>query len=540
MSLFRAEKISFKYESNIDAILEDISFQIDPLSKIGLIGKNGCGKSTLLSLVSGSLTPTGGIIYRKEDLLTGILPQELNLSDRQTVYDFLWEARPELSRLKKRIDNICLNSGPEEMEAFALFNDLGGYLFESRIDKLLSLFNFTGIDPSTLIFSLSAGEKTKLALCRILLIDPDIILLDEPTNHLDIDTLSWLENFMKGLKIPYLIISHDRAFLDNCVEQIWELSNKSITYYGGNFSFYKKEKQDRINRQEKEFEKQQKKIRQLKKAVSDRKSQAENMEKFKLKRSFKKSGGICKRDDGSGKAVRKHMMKTAIAVKSRIERILEKEEARRPFIEKERKLVISDSNLKNPCILRAENLSIAFSQTLLFGNIFLYLDRGRKLAVTGRNGSGKTTLLKILAGRIKSYSGTVRWAPLTKIGYYAQEFENLDLSKTVLEEVLQDENTEESYARTILGCLNIRRDMAYRRIGSLSIGERSKTALAKIITAKPDVLILDEPTNHLEIESREAFEEALKNYNGSMIFVSHDRYFIESVADEIFDMDKER
>ncbi|MCD4818686.1 MAG: ABC-F type ribosomal protection protein [Candidatus Cloacimonetes bacterium] len=539
MQYIKANNLEFCYEDQTENILENISFEIITSSRTGLIGKNGSGKTTILKLLQRIILPTQGNIYFNKEIRFGFLPQEIAFSKNITVLDYLWNQQLELFELKKKIDKLEEFKDQEVVEILENYEKLRGYKFENRVEKIISKFEF---DPKILerkLSTFSGGEKTKIALCRIIVGEPDILLLDEPTNHLDVNTLNWLENYLRKIHIPFLVISHDRKFLDNCVEKIWELDKKTLKSYSGNYSFYKNEKEIEFQRKMHEYDVQQKKIKQLKSTLQKKKDKANKYENYKEKRSIKKNGGKCQRDVPSCEGPRvKNMMRNVMASEKRIELILDKEQSNKPFIEKERKIKIQNSNLKCRFVLKIENLSKSYNQKKIFQNLTFSVKNHSKLNITGSNGSGKSTLLKIIIGDIQDFAGSFCWSPQTKIGYYSQEFDNLDSEKTIIDEILQGNMEEQTFVRTVLGSFNIRNDMVYQKINSLSIGERSKIFLAKIITSDANILILDEPTNHLEISAREALEEALQDYDGSLIFVSHDRYLQEKLATDVLDLDK--
>jgi len=529
MQYIKANNLKFCYETQSENILEDVPFEVINSSRIGLIGKNGCGKTTILKLLKGEITQIAGNIYFRKDLIFGFLPQEINLSENISVSDFLWKVYPTLFELKMKMDNLQNFSEQEIVEIYAEFEKNRGYKFESRFEKTLSQFELDSEMLNRSLSSLSGGEKTKIAFCRIMLNEPDILLLDEPTNHLDIKTLNWLESYLQKISIPFLVISHDRRFLDNCVNEIWELENKNLTTYSGNYSFYKNEKETELNRKMHQYEIQKRKIKQLKNTLTQRRSWALNHQAQTGKEGY---APVYETIVNPAKSA----MKRAKNIETRIHKEIAKEESEKPFIEKKRKIQIHDSDLKSRFILKAENLGKSFGSKNIFQNLSFTVRNHSRLAINGVNGSGKTTLLKILVGEISEFEGIFSWNPQTKIGYYSQEFENLNPDNAIIEEVIQGNYEIQSEARTILGCLNIRKNKVHQKINSLSIGERSKTALAKIIVSNANVLLLDEPTNHLEISAREALEDALIKFNGTVIFVSHDRYLQGKLATEFLEL----
>lgn len=538
MEFIRGSNIRFRHEGQVETLLEKLSFSFNHKSKIGLVGNNGCGKTTLLALIRGEVRPLDGELFVAKETIFGYLPQEVRLDDETTVLDYLWQARPDLSQLKKNV-SLTPESSPDYAALIAEYYELGAGHFEAHMDRLLAGFHLDGGKQVLPVGNLSGGEKTKVALARILLTKPNLMLLDEPTNHLELKSLVWLEDYLQTCAIPYLVVSHDRRFLDNCVTEIWELNDRGLRVYSGNYTFYKKDKDLEFRRQQAEYENQQKKIKQLEQAAGQRRGQADRIENFKFKRSVSKKGAVQKRDDGSGRSGQSSnkTMRTAKAIAARIGQMLAREEAKKPFLEKERRISLGESDLKNPVVLKVDNLSKGYGSFRVFDNLNLALHNGVKLGVIGGNGSGKTTLLDILTGHTTDYSGAVHWAPKARMGYYSQEHEHLNSSHTILDEVLQGRLQEQTLARTILGRLNVKRDKVYQTIDTLSLGERSKVALAKILFSEANVLIFDEPTNHLELSSIEAFEEALLEYAGTVILVSHDRYLLDKIATEILDME---
>lgn len=532
MSYLRGTEICFAYEGQVEVLFDDLNFEIDHGYKVGLIGKNGCGKTTLLKILLGNLLPLKGDLHRRENLRIGYLPQEVRFPETITVSEYLWQAEPRLAHLKNRIETMTDYNDPQNLTCFAEFEERGGYQFEVRFEKVLAEFQFNENMLSRSISTLSGGEKTKIALCQTILREPNLLLLDEPTNHLDMETLIWLEQYLDQTSLPFLVISHDRAFLDHCVNRVWELEFQELREYRGNYSFYKQEKMEEFQLKMHQYENQQRKIKQLKKTLGQRKGWALTHQ------GQTGTEGRAPAYESITNFSRK-AMKRAKNVEKRLEMMLEKEEAKKPFIEKERKVMMPDTNLKTRFVLRVENLSKSFTTKMVFENISFAVENGARLAITGRNGSGKSTLLKIICGQLNADAGQFSWTPQVTLGYYAQELENLDFSQTIIDEVLQgrQDKEQQTFARTILGTLNIVRDQVYQRIDSLSLGERCKVSLTKIILSGANVLVLDEPTNHLEISAREAIEDALLNFTGTIIFVSHDRYLREKLTTHEIDMD---
>lgn len=335
------------------------------------------------------------------------------------------------------------------------------------------------------------------------------------------------------------MISHDRTFLDNCVNEIWELSDGKVRKFSGNYSHYKEELEIEFQNMMEKYEKQQKKIKQLTVASTQRRSDANKMENFKHSRSIKKNGGICKRDEGSGSGMADptKKMRSAKAVEKRVELMLEKEKADKPKFEKKREIKLDvDSRLKSSYCFEVKGLEKSYSKKI-FSELNLIVPSHSRVAIVGPNGSGKTTFLRSLIGIESVDNGQIRLPPTLKMSYFAQNYENLDYDLSIIEAVIGTDPSYQTQARTILGCLGLEKDKVYQKVGTLSAGERSKVSLTKSILSGANLLVLDEPTNHLEIKAKEAIENALLDFGGSVVFVSHDRRFIENVATHIFDME---
>ncbi len=536
MLLVQMQNINFRYENKPESIFDNLSLDIYDSCKVGLIGRNGVGKSTLVKLILEEITPNQGFVHKKDDLEVGYLPQEIRYDEEQLVSEYFWSINSKLDSVMCKLKDQSKLSQHELVELLGEYDDLQGYVFEIEIEKHITLFDLSESILNRNIGSLSGGEKTKIALIRILLSNPSMILLDEPTNHLDINTLQWLEVFLQNLKIPFLIISHDRKFLDNCVNEIWEIESKEINRYSGNYSFYRECKDQDFQSKMHNFESQKKKINKLKKALIKRKSWS-----FQHQGQTGTEGNAPVYESIGNES--KSAMTRAKAIESRVIKDIEKAEAEKPWIEKKRRIIFSNSSLNCREILKVENLCKSFSNEIVLDSLSFSIKNHSRVSIEGPNGSGKSTLLKILMGRLKQSSGKLQWNPQVKIGYYSQEFDHLDENRTIIEEVLDGVESDLTYselqsrARTILGCLNLRKDKVYYKISELSIGEKSKVALTKLILSDSNVLILDEPDNHLEIVAREALEDALFNYSGTILFVSHDRYFVEKIGTESVELD---
>lgn len=535
MSIIIGNSIQYSYPSSSNDILKNLDFSISQISRIGLIGKNGSGKTTLLKILTGEINDFSGSLQTYKNLQIAYLKQKPFVDCSINAGNFLWLEFDSLFRIKLKIDELESTNSEIASEKLAYlysqFQEKSGFSIEAKINSLLPQFGFSKCDLKRDFASFSGGEKTKFSLLRILLNSPNLLLLDEPTNHLDLESLEWLESYLKSLKIPHVVISHDRKFLDNCTNETWELKNGKLNVFTGNYSFYENSVKNKLERQLETYKQKCNEVEKLQIASESKNKKANKLENFKPKRSIAKNGRICKRDDGSTKGVRvKNQQKSAAVMQKRLNREIDKTIESKPFIEKQYKIEFSKCNIKNKFVLHVENLSKSFDDLTLFSNKSFSVETGERIAISGKNGSGKTTLLKILNSEIQADSGFINWAPNARIGYYSQEFEHLNNSETILDEVIQGDYENQTRVIIILGCLGITKNMANQVISTLSEGEKSKTALTRLLFLQPDVLLLDEPTNHLEISSRISLEEALSDFEGTIILISHDRYFAEKIV----------
>ena len=494
------ENLSKGYAGKI--VFENIKGKINAGDRIGLIGTNGVGKTTLVKLLSGRESRDTGSIHYSSSLKIFYGEQYPKFVEGASVYEVVYETIVAHSSKLKIIDGKDTAA-----KAKKSLNKIGLHreLWEQQAENL------------------SGGEKTKLMLCKVMVSDFDLLILDEPTNHLDMESCQWLEDYIISLDKTVLIISHDRYFLDNVTNKIWELMPKDLWEYTGNYSEYKVQKENKEKNTKKEYGKQEARIQDLKGMINDRKN---------WYTSAHKSAG---QDDFYRAKAKKHT-----SVMRAKKRELERLENNR--IDKPQKTVSPAFEIINkgfaekklpPVLVRAENLSKKFGNRIIVQNVSLNIQRGDKIALLGANGVGKTTLLKIITNLDKDYQGTVAMNPSLKIGYFAQELSDLNSEITILDDVLTVGGVRVDEARLLLACLLFRGNEVYKKIGNLSMGERCRVIFAKLILSAPDLLILDEPTNYLDIISREKIEEVLENFRGSMLFVSHDRYFTRRLANRI-------
>jgi ATP-binding cassette subfamily F protein 3 len=486
------------------SVLRDLTFQINPTEKIGLIGGNGAGKSTLLKLITGMEEPDQGVIHRKSGLLTGSLDQIPDFHDRTTVLDEalqsfrpLLDSEKEMRSLEQQIAADNSNDAHERYSHLQhAFELRGGYSFRARTEGALLGVGFrkSALDQSSA--SLSGGEKNRLALARLLLSESELLLLDEPTNHLDIRSIEWLERFLTETSKTILVVSHDRFFLDRVATRILEVNGGRVEDYRGNYSAYLRERAERFARQQKEWALQKEWI--------------ENQEDY------------IRRNIAGQKTKQAQSRRKLLARLKPIERP-RNASSRVTF----RFLPVERSSRS---VLRTRGLSIGYDRPLV-ENLQFEVQRGERWAILGGNGSGKTTMLRTIVGQIPPISGELEWSETLDFGYYDQQLGDLRPESQVLDEIRGLDNTStDGELRGYLAQFLFSGDDIFKKVGDLSGGEKSRLALAKIIYQQPQLLALDEPTNHLDISSREALEEALLSYPGTILFVTHDRYLAGKIA----------
>ncbi|AQS58852.1 ribosomal protection-like ABC-F family protein [Desulforamulus ferrireducens] len=500
-------------------ILKDVNLTIQEREKIGLVGVNGAGKSTLLKIITGQLAPDAGNIMRSHNLTLGYLAQDSGLESSRTIYEEmlsifqpLIDLEHQLRKLEEQMGDPRVKADQAELERVMkqydrlseTFREQGGYSYHSLIRGVLQGLDFPEVDDHSPISMLSGGQKTRLALAKNLLQKPDLLILDEPTNYLDIRSLTWLEQFLQTYTGAILVVSHDRYFLDKVVTKIVELEYGQATTYPTNYSGFIDLKAQQQESLLKQFEQQQMEIARAKEFIQRN-------------------------------IVRASTTKRA---QSRL-KALEKMELVEAPVAKQRQIHFSfDIKIKSGNdVLQAVDLAIGYHGTPLAKDINFLIERGESVALLGPNGVGKSTLLKTIVGELPSLGGYIRKGTNVSIGYYAQQQEKLDPQKTVLDELWDDYPLmDERDIRTILGNFLFRGDDVYKKVADLSGGEKARLALAKLMLQKANLLILDEPTNHLDILSREILESSLLDYPGTILFVSHDRYFLNKMATRVIEL----
>ena len=500
-----------------DQILSDVSFHVEDQEKAAIVGINGAGKSTLLKIIVGELSPDTGESVLSRGKTLGYLAQHQDLESGRTIYEELKEVKRPIIEMEEQIRSLELQMrdavGEELEQMLSTYSRLNhtfelenGYAWKSEIVGVLKGLGFNEDEFDKQVSTLSGGQKTRVSLGRLLLSKPDVILLDEPTNHLDMESISWLENYLRGYNGAVIIVAHDRYFLNRVVTKIVELENGRSTTYLGNYTDYSEKKAMIRSAQMKAYLNQQQEIRHQEEVIAKLKS-------FNREKSIKRAES------------REKML-------SKIE-ILDKPAE----ISDEMRIKLEPNIVSGSDVLTIRDLSKSFGSQTLFSHADIDVKRGERVAVIGNNGTGKTTLLKLINGMLPSDGGTITLGSKVHIGYYDQEHHVLHMEKTVFEEV-QDAypNLSNTQVRNILAAFLFTGDDVFKRISDLSGGERGRVSLAKLMLSEANFLILDEPTNHLDITSKEILEEALKNYTGTVLYVSHDRYFINQTATRILEL----
>ena len=498
-------------------ILEDVSFSVNKGDRIGIVGPNGAGKTTLLSILSGEAGPTTGNFYVRNGYTVGYLKQRNHFFSEGTVlreaektFTRFHEMEKEIHRLEEAIsdhEHPDFNRNLEQYTALMeKYKEQGGYTYKSELKSVLRNMGFGESEYDKKISMLSGGERTRLAMACMLLKQPDILMLDEPTNHLDLRMLEWLEQYLKAYKGTIIVVSHDRYFLDQLVNRIFEVSQCHLTDYRGNYSEYLIKHEERMEVALREYEKQQKEIEK----------QEEIIRRFK--------------GHGTEKLVNR--------AKSREKRLAHMEVKDRPVTENNRmKLTFHSEYKSGNDVMLAEDLEKSFGERKLFDHVSFDIKKGERICIIGDNGVGKTTLLRILMGKEQADRGYLKIGHNVNFGYYDQGQLLLDENETVLGEM---KNAYHLYTdtemRSILGRFLFRGDDVFKQICSLSGGEKAKLSLLKLMLSGANTLILDEPTNHLDIDAKEVVEDALLDFEGTLIIVSHDRYLLQKLPTRIFEL----
>lgn len=507
----------------IDSILENVNFTVNEYDKIGIIGVNGTGKTTLFKIISGIYGYDSGDIYTSKDCEIGYLEQNTNFHSENTILEEVLEVFKDVIEMEKYLRDLehkiseessntnsttlekLMNEYSNKLEAFS---DINGYGYKSEAKGVLKGLGFSDEDMDKPISILSGGEKTRVLLGKLLLKKPTLLLLDEPTNHLDSEAIEWLEVFLKQYKGTVILISHDRYFLDQVVNRIFEIHNKKLKTYNGNYSDFIKASAIEKELELKKFEDQQKDIKKQEESIERLK--AFGREKH-LKRARSKEKALAKVD------------------------VLDKPEAYR----KKAKIEFNPSVTSGNDVLQLRDISMGYGERILFKDLNLDIYRGEKVALIGANGIGKSTLFKIIMNEITPLSGDIKFGTNVNVSYFHQEQKTLNLDNTIIDEIWEDnKQLTQTSLRTMLGAFLFEGEEVFKKISTLSGGERARVAILKLILSNANLLLLDEPTNHLDIDSKEVLEEALSSYTGTIFTISHDRYFLNTVVDKVLVLDE--
>lgn len=500
-----------------DEILKNVSFHIEENEKAAVVGINGAGKSTLLKIIMKQENPDEGEVTLAKDKTIGYLAQYQDVSGHHTIYEEVLDSKRDMIEMEERLRNMEAQMNTLSGEALEQlldtyhklsheFEQVNGYAYRSEVTGILKGLGFTEEEFDKKMSELSGGQKTRVSLGKLLVTKPDILLLDEPTNHLDIESIRWLETFLMNYKGAVLIVSHDRYFLDRVVSKVVEIFQHKGYVYQGNYSDYAKKKAAIRAAMIRQYYNQQREIRHQEEVIAKLKS-------FNREKSIKRAESREKLLD-------------------KIERIEKPTEDNTDI-----RIVLEPNVVSGNDVLKVEGLTKAFPPVQLFSGIHFEVKRGERVALIGNNGTGKTTILKIINELVSPDAGTVTLGSNVHIGYYDQEHQQLHMEKTIFDEIADDyPDLNNTKVRNVLAAFLFTDDDVYKRIEDLSGGERGRVALAKLMLSDANFLILDEPTNHLDITSKEILEEALKNYTGTVFFVSHDRYFINQTATRILEL----
>lgn len=507
MIIAQAQDLEQRFGGN--TIFSNISFSVPDNARIGLVGPNGAGKTTLLKIMTGQQEPTSGQFTINKGLKVGYIAQENALDEDKTIWDEMLTVFDNLIEKNKRITKMQeqIAEHPEDEDLLKRYDQLaydfeqeGGFTYQAEIKSILNGFNFKENTWQKVIGTLSGGEKTRLAFVKLLLQKPPVLLLDEPTNYLDLDTLDWLEAFLKNYQGAIITVSHDQYFLDHLANQIFELNFGKLTTFKGNYSQYVKERELMNNQQEAAYEKQQEKI----------KKEEEFIQKNLVRASTTKRAQSRRKALDKMERIKPPKHKQKVRINFTIDRPSGKE------------------------VLIAKDLTIGYPDKTMVSDIDFQVNKNDRVAIIGPNGIGKSTLLKTIMKKLEPKDGSIKYGASLDIGYYDQELQSLDPSKTVLDTIWDRHKTmPEKDVRSILASFLFTAEDIDKTVGQLSGGQKARLTLTVLSLEKDNFLLMDEPTNHLDIEAKEVLEQALDNYDGTLLFVSHDRYFINELANKI-------
>jgi ATP-binding cassette subfamily F protein 3 len=530
-------------------LFHNVDFEVEEGACVALVGRNGVGKTTLIRGLMNQIPFDGGTVWRRYPVESwGWLEQHIEIDERVSLLSFVRSGQPQLHRLRQRLDALQAEmergtsgspqAGGRPIPSVARLEALAdeycrvheqylaqeGYDWELQVEQILARVGFYPEQFAVPYVNLSGGEKTRAQFARLMVRHPKVLILDEPTNHLDMDTLTWLEHWLRDYSGSVLFVSHDRHFIDAVADAVLELAPNGMRRYEGGYTAFRAQRELEIKTQQALYEKQQRERARLLEAIR------------RYRQWYQQAHDAA----GVNFHLRKKAEKNATRFKAK-ERALARLEAKRvprPQTDPSVQIEFTEGRFEGHSLLAFHDVTFQYGPDPLFQRLHLRIRRGDKMAVTGGNGVGKSTLLKLITGRLQPQIGQVIRHPALRIGYFAQELDDLDLSLTVLDTLLQLDGMTESYARTVLAGFLFPKDQVFKRVGDLSMGERCRVAFVKLYFSDANLLVLDEPSNYLDIDARERMEEALQAYPGALLIVSHDRYLIRKVANGIIHLER--
>jgi ATP-binding cassette, subfamily F, member 3 len=529
MSFLHVSNLAFRHDSQSDWLFRAASFEIAPGDRVALVGPNGSGKSSLLRILTGELEPSAGTIVRRSGLRLAYVRQEVSVPAGERLEDFVLAADPEIGELRAACRALEARLDDESTairyaDLLTTYEARGGYLLEARAESVLDGLGLDARERDLAMENLSSGQRARAELARLLLSPADLLLIDEPTNHLDVEAREWLERYLSGVDAAYVLVSHDRVFLSRAASKTLELRGGALTAYGGSYEFYREQRALEERQAWERFEAQQRREAAAMRAAEQRMATARKVAKAPpdVRNGHDFYRAKAARVQRTARILRERSVRGPVAVKPYVDAPI-------PVLD------FAGMRRSGDVVVRLDGVAKSFDGKPLFAGLSATVGRGERWAIVGPNGSGKTTLLRMVRGLERAEAGSIETGAGVRAGYFAQEGEHMDPELSPLAFCLTL-NRDERWVRTVLACLKVRADQVRQPIGSMSGGERAKVALAGLLLGGANLLLLDEPTNHLDIEAREALEGTLAQYPGTVLFVSHDRHFVETLADNVLEL----
>jgi len=539
--MLHIDHIGFFYPNALEPVLTDVTFDVSDGEKVALVGDNGRGKTTLLRILTGDLTPTGGVVHTPAGgVRIGYLPQDIVLPPELSAHAACAASFADVAALQAElhaVETAMAHTAGDDLEALlerysALqerFLKLGGYDLDARVSRALADVGLPEELHARPCGLLSGGEKTRVALAGLLLRSPELLLLDEPTNHLDLEMVLWLEDWLRATRLAVLFVSHDRVFIDNVADRVVSLERDGVHIRKGGWSDYRAGRDEEVAHQLAQWKERQDKLGQLRSAASKRRQWAGHFQK-----ETRGEGGGFKYESITNAA--RTMTQQAKHIEERIKMLETRFPVEKPRLEKKRSFCFALAEPPGQLVFACRDVCKAFDGQVLFHELNLHVHKGERIHLAGRNGAGKTTLLRLWTGELTPDSGEVVRGGRLQVGLFDQEHRFLPRAEQALAWLLRC-NDDETLVRTMMGCLGLEQEKVLQTIGTLSTGERARLALATLLVNRSNVLLLDEPTNHLDLRVREQLEDALEQFPGTLVFVSHDRWFIQRLATRVINLD---